>query len=106
LGASFQKTAEISGEYFSPYDLGECHGKAFVGGVGGVINHSDMAIRTLRKLRGLSLDELGRRARIERSRLSRAERGYLILSDTELERLAAELGVPLDSLIAPPPDAA
>lgn len=45
------------------------------------------SLRRRRQRAGLSLDEAGRRARIERTRLSRAERGYLVLYDDELARL-------------------
>lgn len=44
-------------------------------------------LRRSRHQADLTLDEAGRRARIERSRLSRAERGYLVLHDDELARL-------------------
>ena len=59
-----------------------------------------MRLRTIRTQQGLSLDELGRRVQIERTRLSRAERGYSKLSESELERLASALNVSLDTLAA------
>ncbi len=49
--------------------------------------------RELRERLGLSLDEAGRRASIERSRLSRYERGYAELRAEESARLASVLGV-------------
>jgi len=57
-----------------------------------------MSIRELRLSRRLSLDEAGRQAGIERSRLSRAERAYIRLRPEEEERLAVVLGVPVAEL--------
>jgi transcriptional regulator with XRE-family HTH domain len=57
-----------------------------------------MNLRALRVERGLSLDELGHRAGIERSRLSRAERGYARLSDVELEKIASIIGADVEIL--------
>jgi transcriptional regulator with XRE-family HTH domain len=51
------------------------------------------ALRARRVEFGLSLDELARRSGNERSRLSRAERGYLHLREDELVRIAEQLGV-------------
>jgi DNA-binding Xre family transcriptional regulator len=62
---------------------------------------NQMHARTLRVHLGLTLDELGRRTGIDRSRLSRFERGYGKLKAAELERLAAVLGTSADAL-APP----
>lgn len=50
-------------------------------------------LRMHRKEEKMSLDELGRRAQVERSRLSRAERGYIVLHDEEIARVAAVFGV-------------
>ena len=61
-----------------------------------------MRLRTIRTQQGLSLDELGRRVQIERTRLSRAERGYSKLSEGELERLASALDVSVEILSAAP----
>ena len=47
--------------------------------------------RLIRVAKGLSLDELGRRAGIERTRLSRFERQYQKLRPEEIDRLAKEL---------------
>lgn len=44
-------------------------------------------LRLLRVKANLTLDEVGRLAKIERSRLSRAERGYVTLASDELARL-------------------
>jgi transcriptional regulator with XRE-family HTH domain len=51
------------------------------------------SLRTIRQQRSLTLDELGLRARIERSKLSRAERGYALLHRDELGRIARVLKV-------------
>ena len=56
-------------------------------------NNTTANPRRLRTRSGLSLDEAGRRARVERSRLSRWERGYLRLRRDELLRLARALHV-------------
>jgi transcriptional regulator with XRE-family HTH domain len=50
-------------------------------------------LRAFRSARGLTLDELGKRARIERSKISRAERGFAKLSKDELRRLSRVLRV-------------
>jgi transcriptional regulator with XRE-family HTH domain len=47
----------------------------------------------LRRTRELTQDELARRTGIERSKLSRAERGYSSLHPEELRRLARVLRV-------------
>ncbi len=60
-------------------------------------------LRARRRELGLSIDELGQRANIERSRLSRAERGYIRLHDTELTRLALHLGLDVDQVVAAMP---
>jgi len=67
------------------------------GGGGGY--YWDMNLRAQRLQCGLSLDELGRRAGVERSRLSRAERGYARLSEIELERIALVLDLPVEHLV-------
>ena len=59
---------------------------------------SNEGIRAVRIARGLSQDELGFRARIAQSRISRAERGYITLSEDERQRLAAVLRVDLHML--------
>jgi transcriptional regulator with XRE-family HTH domain len=53
-------------------------------------------LRDFRRQRKLSQDELGFRCRISQARISRAERGYVRLSDEEASRISAELGVPTD----------
>ena len=58
-------------------------------------------LRTLRLASGLSIDEAGRRAKIERSRLSRAERDYLTLRPEEHARLAATYDVDINTMSAP-----
>lgn len=60
-------------------------------------------IRARRRELGLSIDELGLRAGIERSRLSRAERGYVHLNHDELTRLALHLGLEADHLVSAVP---
>ena len=50
-------------------------------------------LRRTRLARQLSLDELGLRAGIERSKLGRAERGYTSLSPDQLGRIARILQV-------------
>ena len=57
-------------------------------------------IRKLRIRRNLTLDELGRRARIERSKLSRGERQYARLNRDELRRIARVLKVRISELEA------
>lgn len=61
-----------------------------------------MKLRNMRLNKKLTLDELGRRARLERSKLSRVERGYAALTEEERGRLAAELGVPAGELTESP----
>jgi transcriptional regulator with XRE-family HTH domain len=56
--------------------------------------------RLLRQKLRLTLDEAGRRSKIERTRLWRWEAGYLRLRDEELTRLAEVLGVAEKSLPA------
>ena len=60
-----------------------------------------MTIRERRIHLDLSLDELGLRCGIERSRLSRGERGYVTLDNEELGRIAKELGVSARRLRVP-----
>lgn len=55
-------------------------------------------LRHFRLARALSQDELARRAKVERSRLSRAERGYVELHREERCRLARALGIKLADL--------
>lgn len=62
------------------------------------LQHPEHPIRAYRLKRELSLDELGRRAGIERSKLSRAERQYGRLSADEIGRVAKALGVPINML--------
>ena len=52
-----------------------------------------MTLREHRQRLHLSIDELSRRVGVERSKLSRAERGYVELRDDEVKRIAALLGV-------------
>lgn len=58
-------------------------------------------LRDVRKARHLSLDELALRSGSERSKLSRAERGYAKFNSDELKRLADVLRVPVKALTAP-----
>ena len=63
-------------------------------------------IRVRRTELRLSMDELGRRSGIERSRLSRAERGYVKLSADEIARLQDILELDgAKGAVAPPPAA-
>ena len=55
-------------------------------------------IRALREASRLTLDEAGRRAGIERTKLSRAERDYVRLKPEEEERLAPVYGVNVERL--------
>lgn len=55
-------------------------------------------LRDIRKAKGLTLDELARRAKSERSKLSRAERGYAKLREDELRRVARALGISVKQL--------
>lgn len=48
-------------------------------------------LRSRRLAVGLTIDELSRRAGVERSRLSRGERDYVFLGDEEVARLEAEI---------------
>lgn len=66
-----------------------------------MLMHTANNIRLRRRELGLSLDELGRHTNIERSRLSRAERGYVALGQDELKRLALHLEVDESQLIPP-----
>jgi ribosome-binding protein aMBF1 (putative translation factor) len=49
------------------------------------------ALRVRRRSLGMSIDELSARTRIERSRISRAERGYICLPDDERARIEQQL---------------
>jgi predicted transcriptional regulator len=55
-------------------------------------------LRALRERAGLSQDELGSRASISQSKVSRIERGYLQANLEERARLASALGVETDAL--------
>lgn len=57
-------------------------------------------LRRARADRGLSLDELGLRASVERTKLGRAERGYANLTKEELDRISRALGVESSALLA------
>jgi len=57
-------------------------------------------IRVLRRSQELSQDELAFRSGIERTRLCRAERGYLVLTVEELVRVAKALHVEVERLLA------
>lgn len=62
-------------------------------------------LRHLRIEVGISQDELGYLTGIAQSRLSRAERGFLVLSDIERAAVARALGVrPSDLDVAPTQD--
>lgn len=56
-------------------------------------------LRELRERAGLSQDELASRIDISQSKLSRAERGYLSLTEAEWRTAAAVLGVAIDALL-------
>ena len=55
-------------------------------------------LRLLRKAQGFTLDELARRAKSERTRLSRYERGYARLNPDELKRVARVLRVKVGAI--------
>ena len=59
-------------------------------------------LRELRAERGLTLDDVARRARIDISTLSRLESGKRRLALDHLPRLAAALSVTTDELLRPP----
>ncbi|MFC9434533.1 helix-turn-helix domain-containing protein [Nocardia sp. NPDC057030] len=63
-----------------------------------------MRIRSLRKARGWSLDNLAERAGISASQLSRIETGHRRLSLDQLTAIAAALGKSLDELVESPDD--
>lgn len=52
-------------------------------------------LRTARVLADLSQDELGRRAKIDRSIISRVENGYRALTEEQRARIADALGLPV-----------
>lgn len=58
------------------------------------------SLRQVRLQQKLSLDELGHRARVERTKLGRAERGYARLTSDELRRVARVLRLPVRSFSA------
>jgi transcriptional regulator with XRE-family HTH domain len=63
--------------------------------------HHMMRLREIRTTQGLTLRELGVRARIHFTRIHQLERG-IQPRDGEAERLAAALGVAIRSLSHPP----
>lgn len=59
-------------------------------------------VRSLRRERGLTQQELGRRCGLSRSFLSQVENGNRVPSLTSLTRISAALGImPVDVLIRP-----
>lgn len=63
-----------------------------------------MRIRSLRKARGWSLDNLAERAGISPSQLSRIETGHRRLSLDQITAIAGALGKSLDEVVASPDD--
>ncbi len=63
-----------------------------------------MRIRTLRKTRGWSLDNLAERTGISPSQLSRIETGHRRISLDQLASIAGALGKSLDQLVESPDD--
>jgi transcriptional regulator with XRE-family HTH domain len=63
-----------------------------------------MRIRTMRKARGWSLDNLAERAGISPSQLSRVETGHRRISLDQLAVIAGALGKSLDQLVESPDD--
>jgi transcriptional regulator with XRE-family HTH domain len=61
-------------------------------------------LRSLRLARGWSLDELGRRAHIGPSTISRIETGHRRIALDQLVSLAKALGTTVDELLDDPPD--
>jgi transcriptional regulator with XRE-family HTH domain len=57
-------------------------------------------LKLARVARGVLQVDIARRARIDRSRLSQLENGWLEPRDEELQRLAVALGVPVEQLRA------
>ncbi|HZF07184.1 MAG TPA: helix-turn-helix transcriptional regulator [Thermoanaerobaculia bacterium] len=60
-------------------------------------------IQDLRNARGWTQEELGREVGLDRSRISRYERGRLSASGLTVKRLAEALGVTTDQLLGVPP---
>ncbi len=54
-----------------------------------------LSLRARRRSAGLSIDEAGRRAGVERSRISRGERGYGALHPEEIDRLETVIAAAL-----------
>jgi transcriptional regulator with XRE-family HTH domain len=63
-----------------------------------------MRIRSLRKARGWSLDDLAERAGISLSQLSRIETGHRRISLDQLTAISVALGKSLDELVESPDD--
>ena len=57
-------------------------------------------IRTLRKVRGLSIQRLAESAGISQGHLSEVERGHSAVSGEKLARLAEQLGISADYLLS------
>ncbi|GMV15906.1 MAG: hypothetical protein AMXMBFR56_41300 [Polyangiaceae bacterium] len=57
--------------------------------------------RQLRVEQNLTIDEVARRTEVDRSRISRFERGYLRLRLDELRRIAGVLEVTIEQLTEP-----
>ena len=55
-------------------------------------------LRMARFFADLSQDELSRRSGIDRALISRAENGYIKLSDDQKEKIAEALGVDINTL--------
>ena len=64
------------------------------------IKDSAATLRALRREKRLTQFELGRRARVHPSTISRAESGRYVLARSEAQRLARVLGVNPGALIA------
>jgi transcriptional regulator with XRE-family HTH domain len=62
-------------------------------------------IRAVREALGISLTSLAARARLSKGYLSDVETGGCQPSAEVIQRIAAELGVPLDAITYPAPDA-
>lgn len=55
--------------------------------------HAGLRVRHWRELKGISQLELSKRAKIDKTRLNRIEKGKLSARSEELERIAAELAL-------------
>ena len=55
-------------------------------------------MRIMRFFKGITLDELGKRARIDKGKLSRIERRFVRPKPKEMEEIASALGCPAEEI--------